>query len=371
MPHIFELFGFRVEDRSEEATAYRQAAVCPFMDADCDGGGNRYLSNIDLREKPALREYFLGRGSVPSGICSLQLTEDGMPWIVCPRRLLVLGRANVGRRAYQYEIESMVLGLSGHPSGTRLGVWPEVKMKYAEMQGDVRKSFDYTFDYILFPVARLDQRVIEQRAGKTWRVLRPVVEAGGYEIASEGGCEFVGNFPDGAPLVVEIMTSSTSGGNKRKRSTIPTAFEDAITGHSHQAPGINYRQVWARMVSQLIVKSEVAIGWGGRTIWVLQDVLVDYISSTTALDVHRLLSLATSEVNVLSFSYGDVCAELIEGTVMELDGGKLYAGPITAVRAGATVPSFQDIVRTPVKPPLARLLALLARRAPTNYVAVP
>jgi hypothetical protein len=341
------------------------------MDSDCDGGGNRYLSSIDLRERPSLRDYFLGRESVPSGVCSLQLTERGMPWIVCPRRLLVLGRSDTGRRAHQGAIESMLLGLSGCASGLRLGVWPEVKMKYAEQRGEIRKSFDYTFDYILFRVARLDQHEIEQRTGKTWRVLRPIIKAGGYRIGSEGSCEFVDDFPDGAPLVVEIMTSSTSGGNKRKRSTIPMAFEDAISGQPHEAPGINYRQVWARMVSQLIVKSEVALDWGGRAIWILQDVLADYISSSTALDLHQFLSPVTGEVNVLSFSYGDPCTQLAEGTVMELGSGKLYAGPITAARNGGIASGFQDIIRAPVKPPVARLLTMLARRAAASYITVP
>jgi len=44
------------------------------------------------------------------------------------------------------------------------------------------------------------------------------------------------------------------------------AFEDAVLGKPHQGPGINYRQVWARMVSQLVVKSEVGLAWGGKTI---------------------------------------------------------------------------------------------------------
>lgn len=29
------------------------------VDWDCDGGGNRCLSNVDLRERPALKEFFL------------------------------------------------------------------------------------------------------------------------------------------------------------------------------------------------------------------------------------------------------------------------------------------------------------------------
>ena len=44
MSKIFELYGYRLDCWNEEATANREKAWCPFMDAECDGGGNRYLS---------------------------------------------------------------------------------------------------------------------------------------------------------------------------------------------------------------------------------------------------------------------------------------------------------------------------------------
>jgi hypothetical protein len=50
----------------------------------------------------------------------------------------------------------------------------------------------------------------------------------GYALAKRGIQEYVEDFPKGPPTVVEIMTCSTSGGNKDKRTTIPMAFEDAI-----------------------------------------------------------------------------------------------------------------------------------------------
>ena len=82
------------------------------------------------------------------------------------------------------------------------------------------------------------------------------------------------------------MTSNTSdGGNKTERSCIPQTFEDCMLGNKHKAPCINFRQVWARIASQLIVKSQAAIAWGRKTIWVLQDILANYISSSTALDL--------------------------------------------------------------------------------------
>jgi hypothetical protein len=48
------------------------------------------------------------------------------------------------------------------------------------------------------------------------------------------------------------------------------------------------------MVSQLIVKSEVGIGWGGKTFWILQDALIKYISESTNLNVREFLTEKTS-----------------------------------------------------------------------------
>ena len=90
----------------------------------------------------------------------------------------------------------------------------------------------------------------------------------GHTFAQRNGEIYIEDFPVGNPVIVEVMTSSTSGGNKKKRSCIPQAFEDCMLGKSHLAPSINYRQVWARMASQLIVKSQAAMAWNGKTIWV-------------------------------------------------------------------------------------------------------
>ena len=48
MPKIYEIFGYPVTVQTAEAIDSRQRAHCPFMGGDCDGGGNRYLSQIDL-----------------------------------------------------------------------------------------------------------------------------------------------------------------------------------------------------------------------------------------------------------------------------------------------------------------------------------
>ena len=369
MSKIFEIFGYPLTDSSNEAKECRKTAQCPFMGKECDGGGNRYLSSIDLSKSAALRSFFGSRtGTVCAGICSLQLHDGEAPWIVCPRRLLVLGREAQGRRAFQIQSEKVALGYLGYESGTRLGVWPEMKMKYSGAAGGTSKNFDYTFDYVIMPLGQVHQKEVEKLWGLGWGEARAIFERAGYTIARRGGEYFVEDAPLGIPSIIEIMTSSTSGGNKTHRTTIPMAFEDAILGRQHEGPGINYRQVWARMVSQLIVKSEVTLAWGGKTLWVVQDALVDYICSSTALNIRSFLASHPEEVNMLSFSYGTAFSR--GAGVIELSDPRLFAGPIAPLSSGPRTPSFQDMVKAPICPPLSHLYSLLARRRPANTVLV-
>lgn len=363
MSKIFELFGYPVDDQSHEAVEARKNAHCPFMGADCDGGGNRHLSNINLKQNNNLAVFFQGHSFVPSGVCALQLQNNTPPWIICPRRLFFLAKRGAGQRSHQRFSEQLLLKYTDYPSGTKVGVWPELRIAYRKN----KKTFQYTFDYILMPLASLDQYQIEQITGIEWTITRRLVETSGYSMARRNNIEYIDNFPNGSPTIVEVMTSSTSGGNKTNRTTIPMAFEDAILGKPHHGPGINYRQVWARMVSQLIVKSEVGISWGGKTIWVLQDMLVNYISSSTALDVRQFLSENTDEVNILSFSYGDNYRKT-DGPI-KLKYGELFAGPISSGKSNE--PSFQDMIRIPVIPPKSVLLQSLLNRTPTGSIVIP
>jgi hypothetical protein len=148
---------------------------------------------------------------------------------------------------------------------------------------------------------------------------------------------WIDDFPTDPLIIIEVMTSSTSGGDKKKRTQIAMACEDAILhGMAHNAPGINYRQVWARMVSQLIVNSQVALAWGGKTIWLVQDVLADYISKSTALCLPEYLTDRLDEVNILSTSYGNAITEKTNG-VIELKETRLFAGPIATSETGSNL----------------------------------
>ena len=59
--------------------------------------------------------------------------------------------------------------------------------------------------------------------------------------------------------------------------------------------------------------------------------------------------------------------------VIDLSKPQLFAGIMTSDSVGTSqkIPSFQDIIRAPICPPLDRVLVSLARRKPINQVIVP
>lgn len=363
MPQIYELLGFHISDNSPKTTASRKKAFCPFMNTTCDGGGNRFMSEISLEKHPELRDYFNGMSKVPSGICSIQLAPNTSPWIICPRRLLYMGN-KADKKTLLGSTQRRLFEICNFAPNSRVGVWAETKVKYSgENSTEDNTSFDYTFDYVLCRLGRVSLNEASNLTGLSEKELKSKLLASGHTLALVNGVLMVENFPVGAPFIIEVMTSSTSGGNKKIRSCIPQAFEDCILGRDHLAPGINYRQVWARMASQMIVKSQAAIEWGGSTIWVLQDLLANYISSSTALDLNQFIAEKLSEVNILAFSYTDKYKSPKKERPIELSDNTLFSGPIRPyVNDDNVPPSFQDIVLASVCPPKSVLLAALCKK---------
>ena len=189
-------------------------------------------------------------GFIPCGVCSVRIGgrarhDQSFAWAICPHRLLTFSAR--GFSDTQRALGRRVLNLAGFETGDKVNVWSEVTLR------DDSVNINYRLDYVL------------RRAD----------------------C-------DDPPIIVEVMTASTSGGNRSKRTDIKSAFCNAVL-HANRlvpdipvSPGVNVRQVWARMASQLIVKSEIANAWGGRTIWVVQDTLIDYIRRNTGLPLDQL-----------------------------------------------------------------------------------
>lgn len=367
MPKIYELFGYPIDDRSSLVVESRKNAFCPFMQVTCDGGGNRFMSDIDLELHKELKEFFVGLSKVSSGICSIQLNDISQPWIICPRRLFYMGKKSDDEVLKGF-VQSKILSKSGFSNGLNVGVWSELKIRYSDNENPA--DFDYTFDYVLMPLGRIKSTQAVRDSGIEWNLLQRILQDNGYTFKDFNGDFYIEDFPVGEPLIVEVMTSSTSGGNKKKRSCIPQAFEDCILGRTHLAPGINYRQVWARMASQLIVKSQAAIAWGGKTIWVLQDVLADYITASTALDLKKFISLHTDEVNILAFSYGDNYKLSVKGQTIPFKEPILYSGSIRSNSENNLKPCFQDIIMAAVCPPRRVLISALLKKTMLNRIKV-
>ncbi len=364
MSKIFELFGYPLEMWTEEAKLNCQNAHCPFMDSECDGGGNRYLSGINLEIRKDLQCYFPNKSVVQSGICSLKPKPEEQPWIVCPRRLFSL---KSGAAHHQDVVLAKLIQTANLPKNSVFHAWSEVKIKVSSAnEAEETKSFDYTFDYVLSGLTPKPISHIATLIDKSEAVTQNIAQSNGYTLTQRNGVMWVDDFPADPIVIVEIMTSSTSGGDKKKRTQIAMAFEDAIkNGNQHNGPGINYRQVWARMVSQLIVKSQVSIAWGGKTIWLLQDVLIDYISQSTALNFEKYLNQPANEVNILAFGYGTK-ASAMKDKIITLTDAKFYAGPISNTQEHDS--GFIDIVKVGTLPPKEKLWKSLFLKKPTTML---
>jgi len=271
----------------------------------CNGGGNRDMARWPASEQP-LAPFFdksaglAGEGFLPCGVCSVSTART---WAICPNRLLSLKSGNPSSQ--QRPLFEKVLRLGGFKPGDLVRVWSEVSLI------DKKQNLNYRFDYVL-------------RSGS------------------------------GPPIVVEVMTASTSGGTRSERTDIRNAFCDAVLfavgtiPERRQSPGVNIRQVWARMASQLVVKSQIVNRWGGATIWVVQDALTDYIASSTGIPLDDLKSpdWSLGEVNVLA-------CDMDDPTKLQLYAGPVYGSESEACWAQLldtpSLPEF-DVILDKLRP---------------------
>ena len=357
------------EDKSPKATACRSQCLCPFTGEECDGGGNRYQSFLDLQaaSDKNLIGFFRGRKTkIPAGVCSL--ITSGKVWIVCPRRLFVLDHG-AERTAHEIFCEKLLRKYNPSAFGQKTGVWSELKIKYSECafqnDDDIDKTFDYTFDYVICSTRPKPISEIADAQGCSEQKLHSMLLKNGYTIARRNNQVYVEEYPDGPPIIIEVMTSSTSGGNKAKGTTVQNAFSEAILGVPHIAPGINYRQIWARMVSQLIVKSQIGKAWGGKTVWVLQDALVNYISRTTDLNLKKLITAVLQDVNILSLKLKQTETKCSEPVPLQVDN--LYAGKIPKIQGDT---DFNKLLQAASVPPKAILEAKLLAKRPRTFITL-
>lgn len=316
MAVVHELYGEALRESGGQSGAFRQAP-CPHMNGQqCDGGGNRDMARWPAQAQP-LAPFFdkavgaASGGWIPCGVCSVKVGNQA--WAVCPRRVLTFASGSVSER--QLPLARRIFQLAGFSSGETVQVWSETTLR---VQAD---NINYRLDYVL-------------RSGSS------------------------------GPVIVEVMTASTSGGNKAQGTDIQSSFCNAVLYAEGNlpdrglSPGVNARQVWARMASQLVVKSQIAKGWGGMTIWVVQDTLADYMREKTGLrlDALRSPTWKAGEVNVLSVNLDDP------------NDIRLYAGPVHSSNGN---PSWDELLDTPGLPSLVALEGKLESRPTVAELVIP
>jgi hypothetical protein len=361
MPTIFELFGFLIDDRSPEVELIRKARQCPFMGATCDGGGNRYQTKIKLTPQEPLTQYFDGGiTEVIPGVCSIKAGND--IWVVCPRRLFAAkfdgqGVPSVNRAVQAHERDLLIQ--AGLPIETEIGTWAEVSLKHRVADAEI----NYHFDYVLAPLVEtslstlLDQRNFVGSTEKDLDELIRIARKGGYfRDRKQSLADAVIPLPDLSNLfILEIMTASTSGSDTENSTDMRNAFRNALLVSAHTSPGINKRQVWGRMVTQLFAKTALAHQWHGRTIWVIQDSLLHNIELTTRLKTIAVPSDPQRNISLIVMNYSTNVngrTEMSLKSTIEGDAGIDFDGSDT----------FTDILLPKVAPPKIELLKAILRR---------
>jgi len=251
----------------------------------------------------------------------------------------------------------------GLPRGTSLGVWSEVYLKYSENLGGDETSINYHFDYVVVPVERnvlLDRVLLTNKfhdRGDEKAIKRDLRKAWG----NIGGKEVrVPLAPDiSRPVIIEVMTASTSGSNRQKGTDIANSFCNALCNREYECPGINKRQVWGRMATQLFAKTALAEAWGGQTYWLIQEQFLGNIEETTRLNLSRTPKAETGNINFGLFGYGTQ--------------GQLGFKELVEAASGIEVngsDSCVDILLPKIYPPKRELLRSLLRNRPVAVVTL-
>lgn len=308
MPTIYEVFGFLPNDVSDPARKARYNALCPYTGSQCDGGGNRHQTKINLEASELRSSFHPELSSVVPGICSIQHSDK--TWVVCPRRLLGFAPVKDNMLPSQIlgEHEQQALLAAGLPSGIELGVWPEVYLNF----GDDETAINYHFDFVIAKLHRGKSlnsvlSAYPETTDNDKEGLLSIARKNRYLTGRMNRDSEAELLPDlGNPFIVEVMTASTSGSDTSAGTDIASSFKKLILGSNHTCPGINKRQVWGRMATQLFSKSALAEVWGGKTVWIVQDELLKNIEYTTKMVTDTKCGVtAGSRITFVSLGYRD------------------------------------------------------------------
>lgn len=370
MPKIFELFGYPITDRSAEIEATRRSALCPFMQATCDGGGNRNQTRIRLTNDEPLRIYFDSTiSSVIPGICSISAGSD--IWVVCPRRLFAAkhsGNSNLTTNFALQRHERNILLQAGLLRGKDFGIWSEVFLKQKIDDTEI----NYHFDYVILPLVETtlpsflqELDVSEDKMSNEVRLFASYLRKQRY---ISNNTKEIYELPMylpimERPLIFEIMTASTSGSDTENGTDIRSAFRNAVFSRDHESPGINKRQVWGRMITQLFAKTSLAAFWGGQTLWIIQDELLHNIELTTLLQTSKIITNPGHDIHLVAMGYEEGREgrnDLLFKKAISGDSGLAFSGSnsFIDILLPKITPSKLDFTRALLRRPIDAIVRL-------------
>ncbi len=320
-----EVYTYPPDAKTAPAETARRMCLCRFRGPglECEQKNNRgEIALLKLDRYPDLQRRYR-RDTLPLGVCSVMAGEK--PWIVCPNRLFYTGEAAP-------KLEHSIYHSWGFKPGDEVALWREVRIQSKKRS----KKFNYNFDYVFRRVVNAAEQKYEE-----------------------------------TPYVVEVMSCSTSGGGVSDDFAL--ALGSVHVKADSRAPSLDKGRVLGRMLSQIFAMAEVVHGWGGKIVWVVQDVFWDYMIETTGFNlddfrsdpngnmllvVRHLETKGYDSQDPRADSYDLMLSRILQGwdRCARSEGKKLVGR------------DFVSILNAPFVPPKELILNETSRRAPTAIV---
>ena len=218
--------------------------ICPMSGEICDGGGNRHQTAIKRTTTPEIIHLF-GEATekVIPAVCSITYSMDNLKdsrWIVCPRKLFSsMGDIKENKYLQKHEID--ILTNTGLPHGVDLGIWAEVYLKDTGSDNGDAYTVNYHFDYLVCPLTQKTVGQISEEYQIDENLVISEAKRGGFLKGQVNKHSVITKCPDlTKPVILEIMTASTSGSDTEKGTNISAAFLNRGFKFKVQHPVLGY-----------------------------------------------------------------------------------------------------------------------------------
>lgn len=323
-----------------------KTCLCPLSNSPCDGGGNRHQTTIKGEHLKLIPNTKLEK--IVPAVCSIKYSDD-TSWIVCPRRLFAYPN-NLDHTKVVQPHEHEILKAIDIQSFKYKAIYSEIYLQLKDDDADI----NYHFDYI---ITDLHDEITLEDFFQLYEINSEVEQKKFIKILKANKLinnNLLSKIPRLDNLrILEVMTASTSGSNTSKGTDIKSSFIKALNQDEYECPGINKRQVWGRMATQLFAKSALAESWGSKTYWIVQNELLKNICRTTKLELtHTKENFNT--INFISMGYDNY-------QTLKLNENIAIPSGISYDSTGSGI----DILLPKKNPTKLNLLEALLRRIPS------